>query len=703
LEPDLRPSLKLFLPAAVVALLAAAPPLATASTPRTHVQAPSVALAGSVLPSVQHSARLGTARATASVRVSLILRPSHPALLARMAAQSSGKPGLSQALIDGLFRPAPDVRAQVAAYMRSRGFAPAGSGFLAMAFTGTAAQADAAFGVTLANYRLASGITYRAPSGAVHLPAALVSRVIAVDGLSTLPLEQPAGVKHAKQQPHISPGAPCGQAMSAHTGGSLLPAQLAAANAYDSQTLLNNNDDGTGENVALVEFSNYASGDPVAYQSCFNTHVPVQRVSVNGGNLSTAGGDEVALDQEVLAGEAPGLQRIYTYVAPSSGTMAGMLDSMITRRKAEHLTIISDSWGSCESAQLPSSQAATDKELQIIAVAGVSFFAASGDDGSADCERYGIHTLLVDDPADQPYATGVGGTNLHPGGSEVVWGGHASSRGGGGGGVSEWFTMPSWQKGPGVIRSGLSSKKKCGGKTHWCREVPDVAFDADPRTGYVIYCTTASCASSPHWNIIGGTSAAAPLMAAFTADANTFSLANGGTRMGFANLFLYHEFASDPSMFHDITSGNNNINGSTAYTAEAGYDMASGLGSIDVNEMATDLAAYTRLMLTDHGTKITGGASRNPIPVGGSTVLSGKLTDTTSHTVLGGRLVIVQGDIRGANFNPHFWFVHTGKKGGWSLRLTHKKIPRRFTWAAIYLGEQGHRPALTPVRTIKGS
>lgn len=705
----MRPSVKLVVPALAVALLAAVPPLASASTQRTRPQAPSVTLAGSVLPSVQRSARLGRARPTASVRVSLILRPSHPGLLARLAARSSGRAGLSQGLIDALFRPAASVRAAVAGYMRSRGFAPAGAGFLSMAFTGSAAQANAAFGVSLANYRLRSGITYRAPSGSVHLPASLAGDVISVDGLSTLPLERPAGLKHSRQQPHLSVS-DCGAADTAQgsNAGSLQPQDLAAPSAYDSQPLLTAGEDGTNENVALVEFSNYVNSDQQTYQTCYSINVPVQRVSVNGGNTHTGGGDEVALDQEVLAGEAPGLHRIVTYVAPGSGTTAGILDSMIARRKREKLTIISDSWGSCEAAELPSSQAATDKELQIVAVAGVSFFAASGDDGSADCERLGFGGLLVDDPADQPYATGVGGTKLNPGVSETVWGGGTPQEGGGGGGVSEWFTMPSWQQrlgaAGGVLRSGLSSKKKCGGKTRWCREVPDVALNADPNTGYVVHCTAGSCSSTNGgWNIIGGTSAAAPLMAAFTADANEASLASvGGRRMGFANPFLYHEFTADPAMFHDIKNGTNNINGGSLYRAQVGYDMASGLGSVDAGQMANDLLNYTHAKLVDHTTKLTGGASVNPIPVGGSTVLSGKLVDTTTHRVLGTRLVIIQGRLRGSSL-VHLFFVHTGKKGNWSLRLTHRKIPRRFTWQAMFLGEQGHRPALTPARVLRSS
>ena len=149
-----------------------------------------------MLPSVAHSTLLGHTSAAASVRVEFVLRPSHAGLLAKMAARSSGRTGLSQKVLNRLFRPAPAVRAQVAAYMHARGFRPAGAGVLTQSFTGTAAQAERAFGVSLKNYRLADGTTYRAPAGAIHLPAALAPRVITVDGLNTLPLEHPAGLHH---------------------------------------------------------------------------------------------------------------------------------------------------------------------------------------------------------------------------------------------------------------------------------------------------------------------------------------------------------------------------------------------------------------------------------------------------------------------------------------------------------------------------
>jgi len=99
------------------------------------------------------------------------------------------------------------VRAQVAAYMHARGFRSAGAGVLTQSFSGTAGQAERAFGVSLQNYRLADGTTYRAPAGSIHVPAALAPRVITVDGLNTLPLEHPAGLHHvaAKLTPHLAP------------------------------------------------------------------------------------------------------------------------------------------------------------------------------------------------------------------------------------------------------------------------------------------------------------------------------------------------------------------------------------------------------------------------------------------------------------------------------------------------------------------
>jgi subtilase family serine protease len=484
--------------------------------------------------------------------------------------------------------------------------------------------------------------------------------------------------------------------------GSLQPANLDGAHGYNSAPLLAAGGDGTGENVALVEFSNYNNTDQLTYQSCYGTAVPVHRISIHGGNSSTGGGDEVALDQEVLTGEAPNLDGIFTFVAPGPDTMAGVLDSILGHHGAEHVQIVSDSWGICEAVEPSVDIAATDAELQLLAVAGISFYAASGDSGSSDCARFGINAPEVDDPAVQPYATGVGGTHLNPSSThnETVWGGHGPVQGGGGGGVSTRFTKPTWQVGAGVIRAGVSSKTRCGGKTHYCREVPDVAFDADPNTGYVIHCTVGQCGTSnAGWQVFGGTSAAAPLMAAFTADANTYSRGHGGKRIGFANPFLYHEFSVDHSMFHDITVGTNNIHGRTTFSAKPGYDVASGLGSVNANEMAIDLGARTRHPVTVDGSVISAGASRNPISAGHPTILTGTLKDHKTHTFLPFRVIWIEGFQAGST-NANRFRVHTGRHGKWGLKLTTKIIKHRFQWHAVYIGEQAHAPAVSPWRKL---
>jgi kumamolisin len=117
-----------------------------------------------------------------------------------------------------------------------------------------------------------------------------------------------------------------------------------------------------------------------------------------------------------------------------------------------------------------------------------------------------------------------------------------------------------------------------------CREVPDVSADADPNTGYAIF-------YGGQWGGIGGTSAAAPTWAAFTALVNASS-GCGGKAIGFANPALYAAagtwFGSD---FIDITSRNNDSTGTNGgrFTAGAGFDMASGLGTPVASALSTAL------------------------------------------------------------------------------------------------------------------
>jgi pseudomonalisin len=162
----------------------------------------------------------------------------------------------------------------------------------------------------------------------------------------------------------------------------------------------------------------------------------------------------------------------------------------------------------------------------------------------------------------------------------------------GGGGASAYIGKPSWQSGLGVPADGF-------------RDVPDVSFTAADHDGY-LGCFAAgggSCVSSPSGTqitVFSGTSAAAPGMAGIAALLNT----KMGSAQGNLNPVLYRLAASTPGAFHDVTLASSGVSGCVAaspsmcnnstpgvgtltgglagYLVGAGYDQATGLGSLDV-------------------------------------------------------------------------------------------------------------------------
>jgi hypothetical protein len=370
-----------------------------------------------------------------------------------------------------------------------------------------------------------------------------------------------------------------------------------------------------------------------------------------------------------------------------------MVDSMITNAPTTNTYIVSDSWGLCEDALPPSFLQAESHELQMAAAAGLSFYAASGDSGSSDCEplQPSDTKLVVDDPASQPFVTGVGGTTLHSanGADSTAWKY-------GGGGISRNWSQPSYQSGN-PVRS-YDNGNKCGNPTGFCRQVPDISLDANPNTGYVITCTSVAshCPRGVPWFPVGGTSAGAPLMAAITADANTYSLLHGGDRMGFANPLLYN----DPTLFSDITQGANSINGSGLYQAANGYDPATGLGSPKADLLATALAAFTPVAISPDATNldVTSPTATKSIRYGRQVTLAGTLTDS-SDTPIANRRVYVE--LREGN--SIYWYRdQTDSSGVWSLAFT-SQLRRNLSWQAIFPGsdtQQGLTVAGTTIHVI---
>jgi hypothetical protein len=127
--------------------------------------------------------------------------------------------------------------------------------------------------------------------------------------------------------------------------------------------------------------------------------------------------------------------------------------------------------------------------------------------------------------------------------------------------------------------------------------VPDVAADADPATGYLVYWNgSARVSGQPSgWQGIGGTSGGAPVWAALIALADT-SPACGGLTIGFANPALYRTAGTEyANVFNDVVSGDNDFTGTAdgRFAAGPGYDMASGLGTPNAAALAAGLCTNT--------------------------------------------------------------------------------------------------------------
>jgi hypothetical protein len=347
--------------------------------------------------------------------------------------------------------------------------------------------------------------------------------------------------------------------------------------AYDLDPYYDAGDTGQGVTIALLELEPDLPKDIAAYQSCYGTSTTVNYTQVDGGNGTGPGVGEAALDIEQIIAQAPGAT-IDVYDAPD--TTQGFLDAWQQMIDNPAVNIISDSWGRCESNVGSGLASIENTMFEQAATAGITVFAAAGDEGSDDCTD---GNLGVDDPGSQPFVTSAGGTELSDytdPASQTVWNTTSSSAGAGGGGLSEFWGLPSYQAGS--VTSNLQVAGVCGDAAG-CRQDPDLSADADPSTGYWIYLSGAGGEQS--LNLIGGTSAAAPLMAdiaALTYD----SAACNQTALGFLNPLLYG-VAGIPSdyaaAFTDITVGNNTNNQfgytGTMWPALPGYDEASGLGA----------------------------------------------------------------------------------------------------------------------------
>ena len=351
-----------------------------------------------------------------------------------------------------------------------------------------------------------------------------------------------------------------GNATTAPTG--LTPQQTRHAYGFD---LINNQ--GAGQTIGIVD----AYDDPniesdlgvfdatFALPSCTTSNGCFQKVYASGSKPRKNSGWalEISLDVEWAHAIAP--QANILLVEAASNSFTNLLQAV--QVAVQHgASVVSMSWGGSEFSLETSYDT-------LFAVNGVTFMASSGDSGNG-----------VEYPAASPDVVGIGGTTLNVDSSGNYLGETAWS--GSGGGQSAYEHEPLYQ-----------AIYPIPNDPSGARGIPDVAYDADPNTGFPIY-DTVSYQGQSGWFQVGGTSTGSPQWAALFAISNSLRVAAGkGTLTSTGNAVYAAAKANYSTDFHDITSGSNGSCG-TLCTASTGYDYVTGLGSPQANNIISALVNY---------------------------------------------------------------------------------------------------------------
>jgi kumamolisin len=501
---------------------------------------------------------VGPIPATEPIRVSIIVKRKNPLDLEQLGGRQ-----LSQEEFLDQYAADPAAFDELRQFAKEHGLAiDENASSLArrtLVVYGTAEQMREAFQVGLQEIEH-EGSNYRASSSIPTMPKTCAVLVDSVLGFDTWPQARPH-LRRLKDLEHMKNLRPAAAGAQAY-----LPRQVAQFYSFPLDA------DGTGETIGILELGGgYTTGDIQQYFQNQGIIPPnVVAVSVDGGtnaptNPNSADG-EVMLDIEVAASIAPAA-KIAVYFAPN--TDQGFLDALTTavHDTTNHPSVISISWGGPESSWTQQAMTALDDACQSAAALGVTITVACGDSGSTDGVSGGGNH--VDFPASSPHVLACGGTEITTSGTkltgEVVWNDEAQGGGATGGGVSTVFALPSWQK-----SANVPAPSGSGG-----RGTPDVAGDASPQTGYQILVDEQS-------EVVGGTSAAAPLWAGLIALLNQ----KLGKPVGFLNPQIYPLLGS--AAFRDITQGNNG-----AYKAGPGWDACTGLGSPVGNSLLSRLQTAT--------------------------------------------------------------------------------------------------------------
>jgi kumamolisin len=489
-----------------------------------------------------------------------------------------------------------------------------------MHLVGSLGAMSRAFGVKLSKYHHSRTNTqFRCPSDNIHVPEHLASIITGVFGLNNMPVVVRSAVRKAKKSASSNP--------KSDFPGSFFPNEVAKLYNFPRTQ-------GSGQRVAILEFG--GGFDQSVLADYFTNNIGLQTPpTVNAllvldatMQIDDGATGEVYLDIEVVGAMAPAAT-IDVYFAPWSGE--GYLNAIEQSIHNDDYAAVSISYGldedlagDAQNAGWPSLNSHVDEAFRDAIAVGIPVFVPSGDQGSSSLRSQlsdGTEvtqfskTAHAGYPASSPYATAVGGTMLYAENgaitNEVVWNelgdiqeGKFYFGGATGGGVSDRYSqVPSYQSKAGIKPQSINSPSVTG------RGVPDVAGNSGSTTGYLV-------SQPPNSQVpiapVGGTSAAAPMWAALMACVrealtaklggtvpvyffNDFVYANGSTS-AFRDIVGGRQFTFDPNQGlvpgDFIPIGNNRSTKADGYNAKKGFDLCTGWGSPNGNELLKQLEKW---------------------------------------------------------------------------------------------------------------
>ncbi len=531
--------------------------------------------------------------------------------------------------------------ATVSSWLTNQGFTITGTGRGAnyITFSGTVGQVQQSFSTSIHSL-LIDGETHISNVTDPVLPAGIAGVVTSLSGLNDLKLKSRARTRVVKLDAADTTG--LHPQFTSTLSGNHYIAPGDFYTIYDVKPLLTTACGanlctgvgvgagvGGGYSIAVVGQTNISLTDVTAFRTasglCTTVSTtcpnPLPTVRLYGNNPGTSTSDlpEAMLDVEWAGATAPNANLVYVN---STNVLSGSLLSAINDNLAP---IISISYGDCEINFGSANLSYLNQFFQQANAQGQTIVGPSGDSGATDCDYNSypaVTGLNVDFPSSSPFVTSAGGamfndgsatgattywgaasTNNSNGGSalsyipETVWNESTAANGlaAGGGGASAYFTKPYWQNGTGTPND-------------FSRDVPDISLNAASSHVGSLYCVSGSCVSGfraadgQSLSVVGGTSVAAPSLAGILALVEQ----KIGSRIGNAGPTIYAlaNSAQSATIFHDIVGGNNSSactagtpncpnGGVIGYTAVAGYDQATGWGSVDVFNLATKWTTVT--------------------------------------------------------------------------------------------------------------